>query len=139
MSSACILYANQFKLIVTEAFPCGKVPLLQGGGAAMKDDVRSRVVGGVECPKGHCPWQVTITESTCSRSYCTLPSNICLCDCVCVCVDGQVLLKYGQKGFCGGVIYKPTWILTAAHCLEKLNVKFLKIVAGTVTSGTGCE
>uniref|UniRef100_A0A672L6I3 Coagulation factor VII-like n=1 Tax=Sinocyclocheilus grahami TaxID=75366 RepID=A0A672L6I3_SINGR len=47
-----------------------------------------------------------------------------------VCVDGQVLLKYGQKGFCGGVIYKPTWILTAAHCLEKLNASFLKIVAG---------
>lgn len=49
-----------------------------------------------------------------------------------MCVDGQVLLKYGQKGFCGGVIYKATWILTAAHCLEKLSVRFLKIVAGTV-------
>ncbi|KAA0722686.1 Coagulation factor VII [Triplophysa tibetana] len=42
----------------------------------------------------------------------------------------QVLLKYGEKGFCGGVILKPSWILTASHCLEKLNVKFLKIVAG---------
>ncbi|KAK7166856.1 hypothetical protein R3I93_006589 [Phoxinus phoxinus] len=83
-----------------EAFPCGKVPLLQRGGSAttLQADLRSRIVGGAECPKGHCPW--------------------------------QVLLKYGEKGFCGGVIYKPTWILTAAHCLEKLKVKFLKIVAG---------
>ncbi|XP_059409426.1 coagulation factor VII-like [Carassius carassius] len=88
------------KCLTKEAFPCGKVPLLQGPGAAVnpKDDARSRIVGGAECPKGHCPW--------------------------------QVLLKYGQKGFCGGVIYKPTWILTAAHCLEKLNVRFLNIVAG---------
>uniref|UniRef100_A0A672L5V0 Coagulation factor VII-like n=1 Tax=Sinocyclocheilus grahami TaxID=75366 RepID=A0A672L5V0_SINGR len=94
------LGSNGQKCLTHEAFLCGKVPLLQGGGAAMnaKDDVRSRIVGGAECPKGHCPW--------------------------------QVLLKYGQKGFCGGVIYKPTWILTAAHCLEKLNASFLKIVAG---------
>nr|AAM88341.1 coagulation factor VII [Danio rerio] len=82
-----------------EVFPCGKVPLLQAGKAADHQvDLRSRIVGGSECPKGHCPW--------------------------------QVLLKYGEKGFCGGVIYKPTWILTAAHCLEKLKVKFLRIVAG---------
>ncbi|XP_016297256.1 coagulation factor VII [Sinocyclocheilus anshuiensis] len=94
------LGSNGQNCLTLEAFPCGKVPLLQGGGAATNPqvDVRSRIVGGAECPKGHCPW--------------------------------QVLLKYGQKGFCGGVIYKPTWILTAAHCLEKLNVKFLKIVAG---------
>ncbi|XP_077094231.1 coagulation factor VII isoform X2 [Siphateles boraxobius] len=82
-----------------EAFPCGKVPLLRDGGSATNlQEPRTRIVGGAECPKGHCPW--------------------------------QVLLKYGEKGFCGGVIYKPTWILTAAHCLEKIDVKFLKIVAG---------
>ncbi|ROL50333.1 Coagulation factor VII [Anabarilius grahami] len=82
--------------LTNEAFPCGKVPLLQG--TNLQVNPRSRIVGGAECPKGHCPW--------------------------------QVLLKYGDKGFCGGVIYKPTWILTAAHCLENIKVKFLKIVAG---------
>ncbi|XP_067298439.1 coagulation factor VII [Pseudorasbora parva] len=88
------------KCLTHEAFPCGKIPLLQAGAADSNPeaDLRARIVGGAECPKGHCPW--------------------------------QVLLKYGPKGFCGGVIYKPTWILTAAHCLEKIKVKFLSIVAG---------
>lgn len=42
----------------------------------------------------------------------------------------QVLLVYKGKGFCGGVIYKPTWILTASHCLEDTDKQFLKIIAG---------
>ncbi|XP_028255577.1 coagulation factor VII-like [Parambassis ranga] len=42
----------------------------------------------------------------------------------------QVLLVNKGKGFCGGVIYKPTWILTASHCLENMNSQFLKVVAG---------
>lgn len=44
----------------------------------------------------------------------------------------KVLLMYKGKGFCGGVIYKPTWILTASHCMEKIDVRFLKVVAGTL-------
>ncbi|KAM9328522.1 uncharacterized protein KZ484_019919 [Pholidichthys leucotaenia] len=42
----------------------------------------------------------------------------------------QVLLKYKGKGFCGGVIYKPTWIITASHCVENTDKNFLKVVAG---------
>lgn len=42
----------------------------------------------------------------------------------------KVLLMYKGKGFCGGVIYKPTWILTASHCMEKMEVQFLKVAAG---------
>lgn len=37
---------------------------------------------------------------------------------------------YKGKGFCGGVIYKPTWILTASHCMADIDVQFLKVVAG---------
>ncbi|XP_036396306.1 coagulation factor VII-like [Megalops cyprinoides] len=84
-----------------EVYPCGKVPVLQASLADKMDaphDPRARIVGGTECPKDHCPW--------------------------------QVLLMYGDKGFCGGVIYKPTWIITASHCLENLDVKHLKVVAG---------
>ncbi|KAJ8253250.1 hypothetical protein GJAV_G00210730 [Gymnothorax javanicus] len=82
-----------------ELYPCGSVPLLQ---EEEKSDVvvdpRARIVGGTECPRGHCPW--------------------------------QVLLVYADKGFCGGVIYTATWILTATHCLENLDVRHLKVVAG---------
>ncbi|KAM7375589.1 hypothetical protein PAMA_014614 [Pampus argenteus] len=78
--------------LAKEAIVCGMVSVLQ------KEMPRSRIVGGTECPKGQCPW--------------------------------QVLLVYKGKGFCGGVIYKPTWILTASHCLEDTDPKFLKVVAG---------
>ncbi|KAL4636285.1 hypothetical protein GN956_G13824 [Arapaima gigas] len=84
-----------------EQFPCGKIPVLQNTHLNKGDhpeDPRGRIVGGNECPKGHCPW--------------------------------QILLKYRDKGFCGGVIYKPLWVLTASHCLENVDVKHLKIVAG---------
>uniref|UniRef100_A0A8C2ZG97 Coagulation factor VIIi n=1 Tax=Cyclopterus lumpus TaxID=8103 RepID=A0A8C2ZG97_CYCLU len=79
------------------AIACGMVPVLQERKVEQLDS-RARIVGGTECPKGECPW--------------------------------QVLLLYKGKGFCGGVIYKPTWILTASHCLEDADARFLKVVAG---------
>ncbi|XP_068612676.1 coagulation factor VII-like [Brachionichthys hirsutus] len=84
--------------VAEEAIACGMVPVLQGENESQQLHPRGRIVGGTECPKGECPW--------------------------------QVLLVYKGKGFCGGVIYKPTWILTASHCLEDTDVQFLKVVAG---------
>uniref|UniRef100_A0A672L0R0 Coagulation factor VII-like n=1 Tax=Sinocyclocheilus grahami TaxID=75366 RepID=A0A672L0R0_SINGR len=48
----------------------------------MGNCLQSRIVGGAECPKGHCPWQVTITESTCSQVilYFTV-KHLCVCVC----------------------------------------------------------
>ncbi|KAL1022075.1 hypothetical protein UPYG_G00021890 [Umbra pygmaea] len=86
--------------LTKETIACGKVPVL-GGRAEDGDNPlspRSRIVGGTECPKGHCPW--------------------------------QVLLMRNGKGFCGGVLYKPSWILTASHCLEKIKAHELQVVAG---------
>ncbi|XP_066562407.1 coagulation factor VII isoform X1 [Amia ocellicauda] len=82
-------------------YPCGKVSVVQKSPSSVMDNPdqqRGRIVGGTECTKGHCPW--------------------------------QVLLMYGTKGFCGGVILQPKWVITAAHCLELLKVKFLKVVVG---------
>lgn len=55
------------------------------------------------------------------------------------CVFLKVLLLHKGKGFCGGVIYKPTWILTASHCMENVDVQFLKVVAGTFTTIWDCS
>ncbi|KAM7365846.1 hypothetical protein PAMP_016744 [Pampus punctatissimus] len=102
------LDADGMSCLAKESIACGMVPVLQG-----KDkhkQLESRIVGGTECPKGRCPWQVKLKEEyTCLRG---------------------VLLVYKGKGFCGGVIYKPTWILTASHCLEDTDARFLKVVAG---------
>lgn len=54
----------------------------------------------------------------------------------------QILLVYKGKGFCGGVIYKPTWVLTASHCMEDIDVQFLTVVAGihfTVPPSIACN
>uniref|UniRef100_H3CM84 Coagulation factor VII n=2 Tax=Tetraodon nigroviridis TaxID=99883 RepID=H3CM84_TETNG len=84
-----------------EVVVCGKVLLTQLDSNRLNP--RARIVGGDECPKGECPW--------------------------------QVLLVYKGKGFCGGVIYKPTWVLTASHCMEDIDVQFLTVVAGEHNTG----
>lgn len=84
--------------LVKDSTACGMTPSLQGPNKSKQLDSRARIVGGTECPKGECPW--------------------------------QVLLVYKDKPFCGGVIYKPTWILTASHCLQDTDAQFLKVVAG---------
>ncbi|XP_033935445.1 coagulation factor VII isoform X2 [Pseudochaenichthys georgianus] len=93
--------------VAEEAIACGMVPVLLGGNKA-EQDPRARIVGGEDCPKGECPW--------------------------------QVLLVYKGKGFCGGVIFKPFWILTASHCIEDTEVQLLQVVAGehntAVSEGT---
>ncbi|XP_061635960.1 coagulation factor VII-like isoform X2 [Phyllopteryx taeniolatus] len=80
------------------SIPCGVTPALQDPNRAKQLDPRARIVGGSECPKGECPW--------------------------------QVLLLYKGKGFCGGVIIEPMWILTASHCLEDADAQFLNVVPG---------
>ncbi|XP_061745375.1 coagulation factor VII-like [Nerophis ophidion] len=92
------LHTDGWSCVAKDAIPCGVTPVIQGSSKAALDDPRARIVGGNECPKGECPW--------------------------------QVLLLHKGKGFCGGVILKPTWILTASHCMEDADVRFLSIVAG---------
>ncbi|XP_034534837.1 coagulation factor VII-like [Notolabrus celidotus] len=92
------LDVDERSCVAKESIACGMVPVLQGDSRADQQDSRGRIVGGSECPKGECPW--------------------------------QVLLVYKGKGFCGGVIFRPMWILTASHCLEDTDLQFLQVVAG---------
>ncbi|KAM3585222.1 uncharacterized protein V6R79_010780 [Siganus canaliculatus] len=92
------LGGDRHSCVAQEPLVCGTVPVLQGIDKSTQPDSLARIVGGTECPKGECPW--------------------------------QVLLTHNGKGFCGGVIYKPTWIITASHCLEEAQKEFLKVVAG---------
>lgn len=40
-------------------YPCGKIPVL----AKKNSTVRGRIVGGLICPPGECPWQVSFQKS----------------------------------------------------------------------------
>uniref|UniRef100_A0A665TWT1 coagulation factor Xa n=1 Tax=Echeneis naucrates TaxID=173247 RepID=A0A665TWT1_ECHNA len=52
---------------------------------------RTRIVNGVNCPLGECPWQVEVA----------------------------LLLNEDHTGFCGGTILNEYIILTAAHCMNQ--------------------
>lgn len=66
-----------------------------------------RIIGGSNASIRDAPWQVALVISDASSDF-----------------DGQ---------FCGGSILAPTWVITAAHCLdiEGLSESNLTVVAGT--------
>lgn len=56
--SLYILLVYSFDFVVSEAIACGMVPILQSESKANQFAPYARIVGGTECPKGECPWQV---------------------------------------------------------------------------------
>ncbi|KAM9328520.1 coagulation factor VIIi [Pholidichthys leucotaenia] len=83
--------------IANVEFPCGQVvqPETQINQSQV---VQTRVVGGVHCPRGGCPW--------------------------------QVLVQLNRKSHCGGVLIRPDWVITAAHCVHGNDPQNLTVVAG---------
>lgn len=74
-------------------------------------NLKDKIVGGKPALAGAFPWQVSLTVSWIAN-----PS---------------------KAHFCGGTVYSPTWIITAAHCVVGNAPKDIVIVAGTHILGVG--
>ena len=70
-----------------------------------------RIVGGQEAPPGMAPWQVS--------------------------------LQYGRAGrwshFCGGSLIHPSWVLTAAHCIDDVRMGDVSVAHGSRSLSSGGE
>ncbi|CAF4882573.1 unnamed protein product [Pieris macdunnoughi] len=72
------------------------------------EDPEGRVVGGKDAPDGALPYQVSLQRS-----------------------------DQDNFAFCGGAIIADRWILTAAHCLQGVSAKDLRVLAGTNSKRSG--
>lgn len=80
---------------------CACVVLLAG---AADGQVKPRVVGGSEAPRGKYPWMVSLARRNVSDNY--------------------------QAHYCGAVLIHPHWVLTAAHCVDTRRPDSLEVVVG---------
>ncbi len=67
--------------------------------------VQPRIVGGLPAPDGAYPWQVSISVKD---------------------------KRLGAGHFCGGAIIDPSWVVTAAHCVDTVkNPKNVQVMHGS--------
>jgi hypothetical protein len=78
--------------------------LLGFGGLTAEGQVKPRVVGGGEAPRGKYPWMVSLAKRLTADNY--------------------------DAHQCGGVLIHPHWVLTAAHCVVDERPTTVEVVVG---------
>jgi len=71
---------------------------------ASAEESDTQVIGGGEAEPGEWPWMVALVLAPVEDAY-----------------DGH---------FCGGTLIAPEWVLTAAHCVEDLQIPYIDVVLG---------
>ncbi|XP_066239668.1 coagulation factor VII isoform X2 [Saccopteryx leptura] len=123
------LQTDEASCAPTVEYPCGKIPVLE---KRNNSQPQGRIVGGKVCPKGECPWQpipegaggkASLQEGDPKGSTVTFQHLLYPC---------QVALKLNRNMLCGGTLIDATWVVSAAHCFDRIKTWSLKNLTAVV-------